>query len=129
MARPRKEINEEQLRQLAAIQCTMKEMAAVMDCSVDTLERNFAELIKKGQDEGKSSLRRAQYKSAMGGNATMLIWLGKQFLGQKDNSVDQVSPETSKQFHGVMQQLAQMQKSRHNTQSENKQTEGEGSES
>jgi hypothetical protein len=30
------------------------------------------------------SLRRAQWKSAEGGNVTMQIWLGKQWLGQKE---------------------------------------------
>lgn len=33
---------------------------------------------------GKRSLRRMQWKSAKGGNATMQIWLGKQLLGQTD---------------------------------------------
>lgn len=32
------------------------------------------------------TLRRLQWKAAEGGNATMLIWLGKQLLGQKDSS-------------------------------------------
>lgn len=114
MARPRKQINEDQLRQLAAIQCTMKEMASVMEVSVDTLERNYAEIIKKGQDEGKSSLRRAQYKAAMGGNATMLVWLGKQLLGQKDANVDNIPGETVKSFNTVMDQLAEMQRIRQN---------------
>ena len=30
------------------------------------------------------SLRRTQFKIAEGGNATMAIFLGKQYLGQKD---------------------------------------------
>ena len=30
------------------------------------------------------SVRRMQYRSAEEGNATMLIWLGKQYLDQKD---------------------------------------------
>jgi hypothetical protein len=31
------------------------------------------------------SLRRAQFRAAENGNATMLIWLRKQWLGQRDN--------------------------------------------
>lgn len=31
-------------------------------------------------------LRAAQYKAAMEGNTTMLIWLGKQRLGQSDKN-------------------------------------------
>ena len=32
----------------------------------------------------KASLRRFQYEAAAGGNPTMLIWMGKQFLDQTD---------------------------------------------
>jgi hypothetical protein len=62
----------------------MEEMASFFGCSVDTLERNFADTIKKGKDKGRMSLRRLQFEKAQSGNTTMLIWLGKQLLGQKD---------------------------------------------
>jgi len=84
MGRPIKPINEDLVEKLAMIGCTMKEIAAICDVSVDTLERRFAELIEKGKEQGKSSLRRMQWKSAEGGNVVMQIWLGKQLLGQKD---------------------------------------------
>lgn len=86
MARPRKKIDPEQVKQLAMIQCSNAEMAAVLGCSHDVLERRFASAIKEGREHGKSSLKRAQYKLAMNGNATMLIWLGKQHLDQKDKT-------------------------------------------
>jgi hypothetical protein len=72
------------VEKLAAIQCSHAEMAAVLGCSADTLERRFAAVIKKGRETGKSSLKRAQFKLALSGNPTMLIWLGKQYLGQAD---------------------------------------------
>ena len=84
MARPKKEIDEKTVQKLAEIMCTMTEIAAVVGCSVDTLERRFAETIKLGQEKGKTSLRRWQYLAAEKGNTAMLIWLGKQHLGQKD---------------------------------------------
>ena len=82
MARPKLEIDEDQVRKLALIQCTMNEIAAVMKCSVDTLERRFADIIKEGREQGTMSLKRKQYEVAMGGNVTMLIWLGKIVLKQ-----------------------------------------------
>lgn len=82
--RPPLEIDEEMVEKLASICCTMNEMASILECSVDTLERRFADIIEKGRSKGKSSLRRKQYEVAMGGNPTMLIWLGKQQLGQTD---------------------------------------------
>jgi AraC-like DNA-binding protein len=96
MARPRKLIDPEQVSTLAKIHCTYEEIAAVVGCSTDTLKRRFADCIQKGREEGKASLRRAQFKTALGGNATMQIWLGKQHLGQaddkreKDSAVDPV---------------------------------------
>lgn len=84
MARPRLQINEEQVKSLAGINCSLAEMAAVLDCSVDTLTRRYAEVIEKGRDTGRMSLKRKQWEVAMSGNVTMLIWLGKQNLGQTD---------------------------------------------
>lgn len=84
MARPRKKVDEKLLRELAQIHCTMDEIAAVVGVSKDTLERRYAAVIKEGRDEGKSSIRRAQYLAAMKGNTAMLIWLGKQLLDQRD---------------------------------------------
>lgn len=87
MARPRKVIDAELVRALAEIQCTHEEIAHVVGCSVDTLaRRGFAALINKARETGKTSLRRQQFRLALDGNPTMLIWLGKQYLGQKDKS-------------------------------------------
>ena len=71
---------------LAAIGCTVAEIAAFCGCSKDTLERRYAALIQKGRENMKLSVRRMQYQSAQGGNVTMQIWLGKQYLGQSDRN-------------------------------------------
>lgn len=84
MPRQKLPIDEAQVEELAAILCTMEEIAAVVGCSVDTLERRFADTIKTGRDRGKSSLRRVQWRLAQDGNAALAIWLGKQWLGQTD---------------------------------------------
>jgi hypothetical protein len=86
MGRPQAEsdISEEAIFKLASICCTMNEIAAVSGLSVDTLERRFADTIKSGREVGKASLRREQFRMALSGNATMLIWLGKQLLEQTD---------------------------------------------
>jgi len=85
MARPRKKVDKDVLEKLAAIGCTVEEMAAVMGCSKDTLERRYKDIIEKGKAQGRTSLRRHQWKLAEKGNATMQIWLGKQLLQQKNN--------------------------------------------
>lgn len=86
--RPHKELDLEQIRELAMIQCTNGEIAAVMRCSVDTLHDNYYEIIKDAREAGKCSLRRAQWKKAVvDGNPALLIWLGKFILGQKDEMI------------------------------------------
>ena len=82
--RPKKELDAEQIRELASIQCTDSEIAAVMRVHVDTIRDNYSTIIKEGREDGKKSLRRAQFKKALEGNPAMLIWLGKFYLGQKE---------------------------------------------
>jgi len=84
--RPKKEIDYISVEKLANIQCTQEEIANFLGLSVRTLQRDeeFCRIYKKAQDNGKMSLRRMQFKLA-DKNPTMAIWLGKQYLGQKDN--------------------------------------------
>lgn len=84
MARPYKEINCEQVRKLAAIGCTDVEIGNIVGCSHDTLTKRFRAELDDGRANGKASLRRKQWEVALSGNVTMLIWLGKQVLGQAD---------------------------------------------
>lgn len=78
------------VRNLAGIQCTDEEIAAGIGCSQDTLARGrkrdqeLDAAIIEGRANGRMSLRRAQYQKAMDGNPAMLIWLGKQVLGQRE---------------------------------------------
>lgn len=84
MARPKIQIDEQQVFKLAKLQCTHQEIASFFNVSTDTIVRHFADIILKGREIGKTSLRRAQYKYAIKGNPTLLIWLGKQYLGQTE---------------------------------------------
>ena len=77
---------------LCSIQCTKEEICSVLEVSEKTLNswcnsvygENFSLVFNKKRELGKSSLRRMQYKLAEK-NPTMAIWLGKQYLNQKDN--------------------------------------------
>ena len=84
--RPKKVIDLAQVESLAGIGCTHEEIAAVLKCTKDTLYKQdgFSTAFKRGQDTGKQSLRHHQWQKAKEGNTTMLIWLGKQHLGQSD---------------------------------------------
>ena len=74
---------------LATLHCTLKEIADVVGTSVATLEKRYSAIIDKGRSEGKKSLRRAQMEKALQGDVRMLIWMGKQYLDQKDTPTDQ----------------------------------------
>lgn len=91
--RPKKRIDFDQLKKLCGLFCTQQECASVLEVSVEVIDREikeagyaggFTEYYKIHSSTGKASLRRMQFKSAMGGNTSMLIWLGKQYLKQSD---------------------------------------------
>ena len=93
--RPKVEWNEtqwEQFQALCEIQCTAVEVCSVMGVCEETLNRlcedrfdmRFSEYIKSEAAGGRTSLRRMQWDAARQGNPTMLVWLGKQYLGQSD---------------------------------------------
>lgn len=84
MARPLKQIDPEQVKLLAGIGCPVEEIALVLGCDKRTLERRFAVVIETGRADMKKALRRKQVEIALKGDRTMLIWLGKQLLGQRD---------------------------------------------
>ena len=93
--RPKKPIDYPRLDKYCAIQCTGEECAALLGMDYDCLNRTlrldgnvgFTDYYAKKSASGKASLRRRQYQAAVeDGNATMMIWLGKQWLGQKDKS-------------------------------------------
>ena len=91
--RPKTVIDWSEFDKLCTLLCTQVEISDWFECSVDTIDKavkrekgmGFTEYYKKKSVKGKSSLRRAQFKLAVEDhNPTMLIWLGKQHLDQKD---------------------------------------------
>lgn len=91
--RPHKQISKRQFEELCKIQCTEVEICSVLDVDVKTLDdwcsreygSPFSIVFRQKREGGKTSLRRAQWLAAtQDRNSTMLIWLGKQRLGQKE---------------------------------------------
>lgn len=111
MARPKKEIDYATVEKLASIQCTQEEIANFLDISVRTLQRDeeFCRLYKKGQDNGKMSLRRIQFKLAEK-NTSMAIFLGKQYLGQRDV----IETDNTHEINKVEELLSKIEKEANN---------------
>jgi hypothetical protein len=94
--RRKRVVSPKDVYELAALGCTDREIARWFDVDENTLRYNFSDIIEKGREDIKHSLRRAQIKLALSGNATMLIWLGKNVLGQSENpgasDIDKILP-------------------------------------
>lgn len=59
-------------------------------CKTD-LNQDFSAFSQEKKAKGEELLRVAQFKQAIGGNTTMLIWLGKQRLGQTEKSQQEIT--------------------------------------
>lgn len=103
MGRPRIEIDKDSFEKLCEIQCTLIEIAQFFRCCEDTIESwckreyksTFSEVYKKFSAAGKISLRRAQFRLAQT-NASMAMFLGKQYLGQRDFAPKELENEQFK---------------------------------
>ena len=103
MARPRKDISAEQFEKLCGLQCTKIEIAEYFEVSEDTLERwckrhygvNFAVVYAQKRVKGRVSLRRMQWRLAEK-NTAMAIFLGKNYLDQRETPADGENTETLK---------------------------------
>lgn len=82
--RPPMDIDVEKLKELLAVNMPVRRIAHYFNCTPETLYNKFRDLIVNSNVEYEYKLRLAQLKAANDGNPTMLIWLGKQVLGQTD---------------------------------------------
>ena len=110
MARPRKEIDQNNFEKLCGLMCTKEEIAGFFDVSEDTIERwvkrtygeGYADVYKKHSAMGKISLRRNQFKLSQR-SAVMAIFLGKNYLGQTD-----VPPDMTDDMAQVLEKVGKM---------------------
>lgn len=110
--RPRKEIDQTQFEKLCGIMCTLTEIAGFFNCSEDTIEAwckrtykaGFAEVFKIYSASGKISLRRMQFKLAER-NAAMAIFLGKNYLGQKDTIETDIDVESLNRVRELLSEV------------------------
>jgi hypothetical protein len=72
------------IEELAGIGCPVSEIAAVCGVSAATIEATFSAALLHGHERAKATLRAWQWRAARAGSVPMLIWLGRQVLGQRD---------------------------------------------
>jgi len=107
MSRPKKEIDWKKVDVMLEAHCNGTEVAAQFDMHPETFydrvraEFNigFTEYMQQKRCKGKSNLRAKQYQQAMTGCKTLLIWLGRNWLAQREE------PKEDKEFDGKLSNL------------------------
>lgn len=92
--RPKKEINWKKVDEYLRAQCDGVGIASLLGMNPETLYKACKEYNKMGfseysalkRSEGKELLRFKQFQTALDGDKTMMVWLGKQYLDQKERS-------------------------------------------
>jgi hypothetical protein len=74
----------------------------------------FSSYSQQKRTIGDAILQKAQFDKAIGntekGDNTLLIWLGKVRLEQRETSVIAVDPETNKNFESLMKEVVELQR-------------------
>lgn len=99
VGRPKAKIEWKKVDQLLKAGCTGASIAEMIGIHPDTLyerckeehKTNFSDYSQQKRAVGLDMLKAKQFDIAMKGNQTMLIWLGKQYLDQKDKVDESVS--------------------------------------
>jgi DNA-binding CsgD family transcriptional regulator len=89
--RRRLAIDERIVEAMASIGGTDAEIADFLGCDPGTIRNRCADVLAKARASMRTRLRRAQFRAALGGNPALLIWLGKQMLGQSDKIEHEVA--------------------------------------
>lgn len=121
MSRPEKEIDWDRFEELLLAGCNGPEISPHFDMHPTTLygkveekyKMNFTAYSQQKRAQGDSCLREVQYKKALSGDNTMLVWLGKNRLKQSESPQEiNISGEANTQFNAIMTQLSSLQSTR-----------------
>ena len=118
--RPRLVLNqdgEKLIEDLYSIMCKDDEVEGIIGADIETLKaehniERFSRAQKKGHSMAKTSLRRAQFKSALDGNVTMQIWLGKQILGQREPRDESERNDQNESFNALVKVIDNVRKAK-----------------
>lgn len=82
------EVDIDEIRELAGEGNSVDDIANLIGVSSDALRSNsnYSHAIELGVADMKANLRHWQMQAAQSGNVTMLVWLGKVILGQREET-------------------------------------------
>ena len=84
IGRKKAKISRQAVEALAVIGMSNVEIADLLGVHEKTIRNRFSDVLLQKRAELRKSLRVAQIQAALHGNTAMMIWLGKQMLGQAD---------------------------------------------
>ena len=84
VGRPYVKIDEAKVEALAAIGCSQDEIAAELGIGETTLKRRCGPILKKGTKKCHVRIRSAIFRHAVKGDPRLLVFLGKAYLGLKE---------------------------------------------
>lgn len=117
--RPEKPIDWIKVDDLLEAGCNATQIAPHFNIHPDTLcnrvreryDMLFSDYLALKVAKGDSDLLNAQHVKARSGDNTMMVWMGKQRLKQRENPTEStVSKEIVDSFSAVMDQMTKMQK-------------------
>lgn len=86
MGRKNANLTAQKVRKYARLQMRVGTIAKIIGCDESGIRQLYMDVYRKGKAEGKLALHEAQMKAAKRGNPTMLIWMGKAHLNQKETT-------------------------------------------
>lgn len=93
--RPKKEIDEVQLRKLLESMLPVEDIADILGCSADTLYSRFPDIIRECRSDRKMKLLTSMWRNALDKDVpSMQVWMSKQYLGHKESQ-----PESAQQIN------------------------------
>ena len=106
------ELDPEEIRELASEGNTMEDISDLLGASAGVIGNNpeYRRAYELGMADMRCSLRHWQFQAAKSGNVTMLVWLGKVILGQKEETqttikLDREDDELTKSLLGLAKQM------------------------
>ncbi len=96
-------VTQADVEKLAAGGAPDEDIADLLDISRSRLRKRFGRALRRGRASLRVNLRRGQLVLALGRapDVRMLLWLGRQYLGQKDDSAPPGAPPLEKTYLNV----------------------------
>lgn len=112
MAKQKIQLDIDDIRELASEGNTIEDISTLLGVSGSVIAENeeYKQAYEMGLCDMRAMLRHSQFQSAKSGNTSMLIWLGKVILGQREETVstlkfEREDDELTKSLKGLAEEM------------------------